>query len=106
MGACMAVCPEILAKREELHELCRRFRVKRLEVFGSAATDRFDPARSDVDFLVEFDGTDDLFHRFFDLLAEMEQLLGRSVDLLMPSAIENKYLMLSINRTRIPLYAA
>lgn len=102
----MAVCPEILAKREELYELCRRFRVQRLEVFGSAATDRFDPTRSDVDFLVEFDGTDDLFHRFFNLLAEMEQLFGRSVDLLMPSAIENKYLMLSINRTRTPLYAA
>ncbi len=102
----MAVRPEILAKRDELHKLCRRFRVKRLEVFGSAATDRFDPARSDVDFLVEFDGTDDLFHRFFNLLAEMEQLFGRSVDLLMPSAIENKYLMLSINRTRTPLYAA
>lgn len=106
MGVCMAVRPEILAKREELHTLCRRFRVQRLEVFGSATTDEFDPARSDVDFLVEFDGTDDLFHRFFELLAEMERLFGRSVDLLMPSAIENKYLMRSIDRTRTLLYAA
>jgi len=39
---------------EELHELCRRFRVTRLELYGSAAEGRFDPAASDLDFLVEF----------------------------------------------------
>jgi predicted nucleotidyltransferase len=102
----MGIRPEILDKREELVELCRRFHVQRLEVFGSAATDRFDATRSDVDFLVEFEGTNNLFHRFFDLLAELERLFGRPVDLLMPSAIENKYLMLSINRTRTLVYAA
>ncbi len=33
---------------------CERHGVLRLRVFGSALTDRFDPARSDVDFLVDF----------------------------------------------------
>lgn len=47
----MAVRPEILAKHEELHELCRRSRVKCLDVYGSAATDRFDPAPRDVEFV-------------------------------------------------------
>ena len=47
--------PLIHARREEVAELCRRFHVRRLEVFGSAARGDFDPERSDVDFLVEFD---------------------------------------------------
>jgi len=38
--------------REELTRLCRDFRVKRLDAFGSAAgQERFDPARSDIDLL-------------------------------------------------------
>lgn len=102
----MPIRAEILSKREELAELCRKYRVATLEVFGSAATDQFDVDRSDVDLLVEFQGVDGLFHRFFDLLAELEELFGRSIDLLMPSAIQNKYLMLSINRTRTVVYAA
>ena len=48
---------EIASHREELEELCRRFHVRRLDLFGSAASDGFDPARSDLDFLVEFDPT-------------------------------------------------
>ncbi len=42
-------------KKDELAELCRRYGVARLEVFGSAArgTD-FDPQSSDADLLVEF----------------------------------------------------
>ena len=40
--------------RCELEQLCRRFHVKRLELFGSAADDRFAHSRSDVYFLVRF----------------------------------------------------
>ncbi|MDQ3480300.1 MAG: nucleotidyltransferase domain-containing protein, partial [Actinomycetota bacterium] len=42
-------------KRAQIEELCRHFRVRRLDVFGSAIRDDFDPGRSDVDFLVEFE---------------------------------------------------
>ena len=46
---------EILRHRETLAALCRRHGVARLDVFGSAARGvDFDPARSDVDLLVEF----------------------------------------------------
>ena len=48
---------EILSHREELDELCRRFHVRRLDLFGSAAGDDFDAERSDLDFLVEFEPT-------------------------------------------------
>jgi predicted nucleotidyltransferase len=43
------------AKREEIQDLCRRYQVRRLELFGSAVSDRFDPETSDRDFLVEFE---------------------------------------------------
>ena len=46
---------EMSSHREELRELCHRFHVRRLDLFGSAAGDHFDPARRDLDFLVEFD---------------------------------------------------
>jgi predicted nucleotidyltransferase len=39
----------------EVQALCRRFGLLRLDLFGSAATGAFDPARSDMDFIVEYD---------------------------------------------------
>ena len=40
--------------RPEVAVLCSRFGVHSLEVFGLAAYGAFDPAHSDIDFLVEF----------------------------------------------------
>lgn len=51
--------PLIAERRSDIAALCRRFGVRRLVVFGSAARGAdFDPARSDLDFLVEFDRGD------------------------------------------------
>ncbi len=56
-------------KRTQIEALCRRYRVRRLDVFGSAIREDFDPSRSDVDFLVEFEADPDLntFHAYMDL---------------------------------------
>lgn len=99
--------PMIETKRAEIAALCRRHHVRRLEVFGSAARgDDFDPARSDVDFLVEFDPASKpgLFDTYFPLKEGLEALLGRPVDLVMDKAIENPYLRASIDRSREPIY--
>ena len=82
---------EIEEKREAFAALCRRYGVARLEVFGSAARDiDFDPKRSDFDFLVEFDQRSDLppLKQFFGFAEALEQLLGRSVNLVERAAIE------------------
>ena len=100
---------EIADRREALAELCRRFGVARLEVFGSAARgDDFDPARSDADFLVTFGRRDDTgwMGQYFDFSAALEALLGRKVDLVEPQAIRNPYLLAGINRARELVYAA
>ena len=79
---------DIALHREELRDLCRRFHVRRLEVFGSAARGDFDPARSDIDFLVEFAEEDDDLARFIDFKQALESLLARRVDLVDRKAIE------------------
>lgn len=90
-------------------ELCRRYNVARLEVFGSATTDQFREDSSDIDFLVEFLPATDLgpwMARFFELREELERLFGRPVDLVMAGAPRNPYFLREINRTRQLLYAA
>lgn len=96
-------------KRKELAELCRRFDVKKLEVFGSAARGAdFDPATSDADFLVEFDPNSNQppFDRYFDLVEELRETLGRPVDLVEARAIRNPYLRAAIDKSRVLIYAS
>lgn len=90
----------------EVAPLCRRFGVRRLDLFGSAATGAFDPARSDVDLLVEFD--DDpahLFDRYFGLKESLEALYGRPVDLVAAGSLRNPYFIAAVNETRRLVYA-
>ncbi len=95
-------------KRAQIEELCRHFRVRRLDVFGSAIRDDFDPGRSDVDFLVEFEPDPDLntFHAYMDLREGLSLLLCRPVDLVMAGAVRNRYIKAAIEATREPVYAA
>jgi len=99
---------EIELHREELRALCRRFHVRRLDLFGSAARGDFDPERSDVDFIVEFERDMPLhpFDAYFGLKEGLETLVGRRVDLVMPGAIKNPYRKASIERDRETVYAA
>jgi len=94
--------------RDAIEALCRRYHVARLEVFGSAADGTFDPARSDVDFLVEFEPLEPgkLADAYFGLLADLEKTFQRRVDLVTPKAIRNPYFLRGVNATRRLLYAA
>lgn len=100
--------PLIEPYRQDIVNLCQRFHVDRLELVGSAARGDFDPVRSDVDFLVEFEPDPDvnLFEAYFDLRRELSELLGRPVDLVMPSAIRNPYVRAGIDAHRELIYAA
>jgi hypothetical protein len=97
----------IADKGPQIAELCRRYGVRRLEVFGSAARGQdFDPSCSDVDFLVDLasDGDASPFEAFFGLKRELEALLGRPVDLVSPSALVNPYVLRTIEQSREPVY--
>jgi uncharacterized protein len=93
--------------RDQIAALCRRYRVRRLELFGSAATADFRPAESDVDFFVEFEdlGWQGSFRRYMGLKLEIEKLLGRPVDLVEPSAVANPFFLQVANKHREMVYA-
>lgn len=98
----------IAQHQDALADVCRRFHVARLEVFGSAATDGFDEQRSDLDFLVEFGDVPDggRFNAFFGLQRALVELFGRPVDLVEAGAPRNPYFIRRLNETRRPVYAA
>ncbi len=101
--------PLIESKRREVSDLCGRYGVKRLELFGSAATDAFDSNRSDLDFLVEFLPEQDLgpwLRHYFDFQAELARLFAHPVDLVLTAAVKNPHFRRELERTRTLLYAA
>ncbi len=100
--------PAVQQKLSALRELCTRYGVRRLELFGSAATGGFDSGRSDLDFLVEFLPlkSGQYADAYWGLKEELEALFARDVDLVMDSAIVNPYFREELDRTRTALYAA
>ena len=87
-------------------ELCRRFGVKKLYVFGSILTDRFNE-QSDVDFLFNFNDSvsyHDYADCFFGLHDGLRRLFGRNIDLVDESAIKNKYFREEVEETRQLIY--
>jgi predicted nucleotidyltransferase len=96
-------------QRGRLDELCRGYRVKRLELFGSAIDPaRFEEGTSDLDFIVEFQQMSPGEHAkaYLALLGQLQDLFGRNIDLIEIKAVANPYLLESINETRSPIYAS
>lgn len=94
--------------KEKLIELCKKYRVAELDLFGSAATGDFDEEKSDIDFLVEFEETvtRDRFDNFFNFLEELRQLFNRSIDLVETGGLRNPYFIEMVNQTKRTVYVA
>jgi len=66
---------------EAIKDLCKRYRVKELSVFGSALRDDFGAAR-DIDLLVEFEPEAQIgFMTLSKMQRELSGILNRQVDL-------------------------
>lgn len=93
--------------RAEIEELCRRYHVERLELFGSAADGTWDPATSDLDFLVEFQPMEPAPHAkaYFGVWFGLQDLLHRSIDMVETPAVTNPYFLRSIGPQRTTVYA-
>lgn len=98
----------VAAKLAEVGALCRDLGIRRLDLFGSAVGESFDPESSDVDFLVEFDIRPgfDYFGTYFGLKERLERILGRPVDVVSVSSIRNPYFRDRVMQTRELVYAA
>jgi predicted nucleotidyltransferase len=101
--------PLITDNLEAICVLCWEFGVARLEVFGSVVTDDFDPARSDIDFIIEYPPdyeSGPILTWYFELKERLEALLGRSVDLVMVGAMRKPRFIESADQTRQVAFAA
>ncbi|VAW74635.1 hypothetical protein MNBD_GAMMA15-2163 [hydrothermal vent metagenome] len=98
---------KIVVSRAALQELARRYRIRRLVLFGSAARGELKPD-SDIDLLVEFEknnspslgGMVEIQDAFAVLFG------GRKVDVATPAILNNPYRQREIEKDMEELYAA
>jgi predicted nucleotidyltransferase len=89
---------------ERLREVCQRYGIARLEVFGSVSRGEDGPD-SDIDLLYELEPGSRLGFDYFDLVDELAELIGRPVDLVARDEI-NKYIREQVLHDARPFYAA
>ena len=91
---------------ERIAELCRKWRVKELAVFGSALREDFGPD-SDVDVLVELRPDHGLsLYDWVDMIEELQEIFGRRVELVAKGGLRNPFRRREILRTAEVVYAA
>lgn len=78
----------IASRREQVLAIASRHRASRVRLFGSAARGE-DRPDSDIDLLVDFDEGSSLFD-LMHLSRELEELLGRSVDVVSAGGLKNR----------------
>ena len=72
----------IAIDREKVAAFCRERGIRKLSLFGSVLREDFDPARSDVDVLAEFDPgvLQGVGFQYFSYGEELAAVLGHKVD--------------------------
>ena len=95
----------IKTHKTKLHALCREYDVGRLELFGSATSEAFDAAASDLDFIVQFaDKSPGYADRHLDVAEALEELFGRDVDLVTEWSLSNPYFRKAVDAMREKAY--
>jgi len=104
-----AIVPALIElRRGEIAQLCERYGVRELALFGSILRSDFDLTSSDVDAAVKFGppAEDSLARQYFDFKTALERLLMRPVDLVEMEAMPDTRLKRIIEHTKVPIYAA
>jgi predicted nucleotidyltransferase len=91
---------------DDIAALCRHYGVRRLDLFGSAATGEFDPETSDLDFVATFADTHlpGYAGRYLDFAEALEALFGRPVDVLTENMIGSPYFRQAVEAAHQPVY--
>ncbi len=101
------VIPLVSGNKDAIANLCRKFHIKKLDIFGSAVTGSFDPDASDLDFVVDLGGYEHgVAGRYFGFADALEELFGRKVDLVTGEQIRNPYLRQAVEEQRVNVYEA
>lgn len=93
------------SNKDMLNELCEKYKVEELYLFGSILTDQFRDS-SDIDLLVQFYQMDlaDYFDNYMDLKEHLEKLFKRPVDLIENQAINNPIFRRVVDREKQLIY--
>ncbi len=104
----MRALDHLRSKHDGIEELCRKYAVKRLRLFGSALREDWDPESSDFDFLAEFGPpvAMNAFDQFMGFVLDLKTLLGRDVDVVDWNAARNPFFKRHAERSAKELYAA
>ena len=96
------------SRLETIAQACRKNHVLRLELFGSAASTRFDPDSSDLDFIVTLEDLEPASYAdaYFGIAEDLEELFERPVDVIVESTLKNPYFIQQVQKTRTLVYAA
>lgn len=98
--------PKVTIDKNLIAQLCRRYHVRKLALFGSVLRDDFRPD-SDVDVLVEFDADAEMdLMDLVEIREELQGIFGREVDLVEKDAIRNPFRRHAILTSHEVLYAA
>ena len=94
--------------KDELTKICETLNIKRMNVFGSAVSGKFN-AKSDIDFLIKF--SEDLSgeqytENYFELHYKLRKIFNREIDIITESTLSNPYFIESINNSKELIYEA
>jgi len=105
----LSVPSAISIRPSSLEALCRRWRIRKLLLFGSALRDDFSDT-SDLDLVVDFlPGAEPSLYDLVSLAGELETLAGRRIDLHTLGGVEgdrNRLRRREILETMVPVYVA
>ena len=99
--------PAVLRDRlDEIAAICRQYGVRYLYVFGSAVHGTFDPATSDLDFMVDLGEYEpEIARRYACLYMALQKLFDREIDLITTKSRGNDRFMEEVTATREMIYA-
>lgn len=95
-------------KINELKKLCSNLNIRKLYVFGSAVSDKFNDS-SDIDLLISFSedlSVEEYTQNYFKLYYKLRELFNRDIDIVTEKTLSNPYLIESINETKELIYEA
>lgn len=100
--------PAILTDRlDEIVAICQEYGVRHLYVFGSAVHGTFDPATSDLDFMVDLGEYEpEIALRYSRLYRALETLFDRDIDLITTNSTGSARFLDHVIATREHIYAA
>lgn len=89
----------------QVRELCRKYNVKSLYLFGSAANGKNTPS-SDIDLLVDFIDLSPIRYtdNYFGLYESLQQLFNENIDLVTNRSLQNPVLINEIEQSKKLIY--